>query len=288
MVPDCFYRTLQTTIWYFLIAAVGRGCQPIVLLERFHEPKCYLVRKPTGLLDKSGRLSEQWEIKPYPRKQVLAAKKQDPTLTRANFARGLDLRSCAETPKGRIKKRVVPVLTISLAKPKRRRTLSEASGNMESHVNNGNTSRFLLSPATPKNNHVAENVCETPEVDSDSEDDTEDLLNVDITSPLGQRLTPALEKRNLGTSTTIKDFDHYCNQTGAIAEENRRLRSQTNYCKLLFIRFNENSYKFFFGNFLFYLVSKLCCFTRRKQVFFYKGLCACCCRRSFLKGIFLQ
>lgn len=90
---------------------------------------------------------------------------------------------------------------------------------------------LLLAPLKPKGTPVQSMLNES--IDSISsethEDHGEDLLDIDICSPLGMRMKSTIS--NVCTKcSTIRDYDQYCNRMQT-AEDSRSLRSQTTYCK---------------------------------------------------------
>lgn len=72
-------------------------------------------------------------------------------------------------------------------------------------------------------------------IGSEDNDAIDDILDIDLTSPLGQKLSPALAEHQWEGMGVITNYDQYCNQLPSTSEESRALRSKTPYCKLQFL-----------------------------------------------------
>lgn len=209
--------------------------RPIVLLERFqgnsNRIELQRVKSKHDIFPVKIKLSNKIIIRPN---HIHLQKSEAETLTKEAFLDRLGLNAKPKIPVLSISKSVNPLTgakVFALANKslpvigfsKQNRLVIERAPVRSSSI--------LLSPSKPRT-MKGQNSLDLSITSNDSEsveDPSDDLLNIDLSSPMGLKLK-SLVSSQCQKCSTIRYYDHYCNKIQTQADR-RSLRSQTTYCK---------------------------------------------------------
>ncbi|XP_067929573.1 uncharacterized protein [Watersipora subatra] len=216
-----------------------RDCQPLVILERFVEDRCSVFLKPLDFcirLNKDFGISKDLSHSPSSIKKG-QNRKPAAKLTQKTFLQNFNLHPKNDSQVTGRKRNNVALSALSGKRS--RKTLCETSEDLLQISNSSygvKSGCYMLSPTATRCRTVDLKDRDDQSIKSDCSalsectDSTSDILEIDLTSPLGQRLSPLLDNFQLKGVVAVNNYDRYCNQTEVKTEDNRSLRSKTLYC----------------------------------------------------------
>ena len=228
------------------IFVANRESCPIVLLERFEEnhkpPTPKTVNAPPSKIVKPtirNLLSQEQGISSRPGILLYVLKPTPQPITQEDFLGGLGLKLKPRIPVLSISKKVNPVTGAKVFSVANKTNSVEANSlfrhdcslilNLKRPTLQRSCS--LLSPIKPKP-MIGQPSLDTSITSTDSEsleEPSNELLQIDVSSPMGTKLK-SLVSSQCQKCSTIRYYDQYCNRIQTQADS-RSLRSQTTYCK---------------------------------------------------------